>query len=163
MIWRLSSQQVWPVSRGCLLLHGTWSYLCICQGSVLSYTRFCNCLFYYDYTWHIVNITIFYFTIIYITKPIKKYCWAQYNTLFVIVSLNSYHCVQFQKLYTNVQFSFHLWFDYFKLPKLKKKGGGGTSSVSWLGLFKVSFLYFRPCYYSTVNENWYNEIFLAKN
>jgi hypothetical protein len=36
--------RVWPVSRGCLLLLGTWSYLRICRGSVLPYTRFCNCL-----------------------------------------------------------------------------------------------------------------------
>jgi hypothetical protein len=35
---------MWPVSRGCLLLRGTWSYLRICRGSVLLYTRFCNCL-----------------------------------------------------------------------------------------------------------------------
>jgi hypothetical protein len=38
------SQRVWPVSRGCLLLRGTWSYLRICRRSVLPYTRFCNCL-----------------------------------------------------------------------------------------------------------------------
>jgi hypothetical protein len=35
---------VWPVSRGCSLLRGTWSYLRICRRSVLPYTRFCNCL-----------------------------------------------------------------------------------------------------------------------
>jgi hypothetical protein len=31
---------VWPVSRLWLLLHGTWSYLRICWGTVLPYTRF---------------------------------------------------------------------------------------------------------------------------
>jgi hypothetical protein len=38
------SRRVWPVSRGCLLLRGTWSCLRICRRSVLPYTRFCNCL-----------------------------------------------------------------------------------------------------------------------
>jgi hypothetical protein len=51
---------VWPVSRGCLLLRGTWSYLCICRRSVLPYTRFCNCLSDYGYVLHIVNFTILY-------------------------------------------------------------------------------------------------------
>jgi hypothetical protein len=37
-------RQVWPVRRGCLLLHGNWSYLHIYRGSVLPYTRFCICL-----------------------------------------------------------------------------------------------------------------------
>jgi hypothetical protein len=37
------AQLVWPVSRGCLLLLGTWSYLLICRGSMLPYTRFCIC------------------------------------------------------------------------------------------------------------------------
>jgi hypothetical protein len=37
--------RLWPVSRGCLLLRGTWSYLSIFRRSVLPYTRFCNCLF----------------------------------------------------------------------------------------------------------------------
>jgi hypothetical protein len=39
-----AARRVWPVSRGCLLLRGTWSYLRICRRSVLPYTRFCNCL-----------------------------------------------------------------------------------------------------------------------
>ena len=34
---------VWPVSRGCLLLHGTWFCLRFCRRSVLPYTRFCMC------------------------------------------------------------------------------------------------------------------------
>jgi hypothetical protein len=51
---------VWPVSRGCLLLLGTWSYLCICRRSVLPYTRFCYCLLDYDYGLHIVNFAILY-------------------------------------------------------------------------------------------------------
>jgi hypothetical protein len=34
---------VWPVSRGCLFLLGTWSYRCICRGSMLPYSRFCIC------------------------------------------------------------------------------------------------------------------------
>jgi hypothetical protein len=40
----LAARRVWPVSRACLLLRSTWSYLRICRGSVLPYTRFCNCL-----------------------------------------------------------------------------------------------------------------------
>jgi hypothetical protein len=51
---------VWPVSGGCLLLRGTWSYFCICRRSVLPYTRFCNCLLDYDYVLHNVNFTILY-------------------------------------------------------------------------------------------------------
>jgi hypothetical protein len=51
--------RVWPVSRGCLLLLGTWSYLRICRRSALPYTRFCNCL--WDYISHI-NFAIFYYT-----------------------------------------------------------------------------------------------------
>jgi hypothetical protein len=51
---------VWPVSRGCLPLRGTWSYLRICRRSVLPYIRFCNCLLDYDYDLHIVNFAILY-------------------------------------------------------------------------------------------------------
>jgi hypothetical protein len=51
-------RRVWPVSSGCLLLLGTWSYLCICRGSVLHCTWFCICLLDYDYVWHIVNFAI---------------------------------------------------------------------------------------------------------
>jgi hypothetical protein len=62
--WELISSKgawrVWPVSRGCLLLLGTWSYFCICRRSVLPYTRFCNCLLDYDYVIHIVNFAILY-------------------------------------------------------------------------------------------------------
>jgi hypothetical protein len=52
---------VWPVSRGCLLILSTWSYLRICRRSMLPYTRFCNCLLDYDYVLHIVNFAILYF------------------------------------------------------------------------------------------------------
>jgi hypothetical protein len=48
------SRRVWPVSRGCLLLLGTWSYLRNCRRSVLPYTRFCNCL----------SITITFYTLL---------------------------------------------------------------------------------------------------
>jgi hypothetical protein len=57
------AQRVWPVSRGCLLLLGTWSYLRISRRFVLPYTRFCNCLFDYDYVLHIVSFAIMYITI----------------------------------------------------------------------------------------------------
>jgi hypothetical protein len=43
-VLKWGSRRVWPVSRECLLLRGTWSYLRICRRSVLPYTRFCNCL-----------------------------------------------------------------------------------------------------------------------
>jgi hypothetical protein len=55
------ARRVWPVSRWCLLLLGTWSYLRICRRSVLPYTRFCNCLWDYNYVSHI-NFAIFYYT-----------------------------------------------------------------------------------------------------
>jgi hypothetical protein len=51
---------VWPVSRRCLLLRSTWSYLCIYRRSVLPYTRFCNCLLNYDCVLHIGNFPILY-------------------------------------------------------------------------------------------------------
>jgi hypothetical protein len=44
LIWLRVARRVWPVSRGCLHLRGTWSYHRICRRSVLPYTRFCNCL-----------------------------------------------------------------------------------------------------------------------
>jgi hypothetical protein len=53
-------RRVWPVNRGSLLLLGTWSYLRICQRSVLPYTRICNCLLDYDYVLHIFNFAILY-------------------------------------------------------------------------------------------------------
>jgi hypothetical protein len=51
---------VWPVSRWCLLLRDTWSYLRICRRFVLLYTRFCNCLLDYACVLHIVNFAILY-------------------------------------------------------------------------------------------------------
>jgi hypothetical protein len=54
------ARRVWPVSRGCLLLLGTCSYLCICWWFVLPYIQFCNCLLDYDYDLHIVNFVILY-------------------------------------------------------------------------------------------------------
>jgi hypothetical protein len=63
------ARRVWPVSRGCLLLHGTWSYLRIFWQSVLPYNRFCICLLDCDYFWHIVNFAILY---LYVQeKPVK--------------------------------------------------------------------------------------------
>jgi hypothetical protein len=59
---------VWPVSRACLLLLGTWSYLRICRRSVLPCTRFCNCFFDYGYVLHIVNFDILYY---------KRHVWEQ--------------------------------------------------------------------------------------
>jgi hypothetical protein len=46
------SWRVWPVSRGCLLLRGNWSYLRTYRRSMLPYTRFCNCLLDYEYVLH---------------------------------------------------------------------------------------------------------------
>jgi hypothetical protein len=54
------ARRVWRVSRGCLLLLDTWSYLRICRRSVLPYTRFFNCLLNYDYVLHNVNFAILY-------------------------------------------------------------------------------------------------------
>jgi hypothetical protein len=60
LIWTNDARRVWPVSRGCSLLQGTWSYLRICRGSMLPYTRFCICFLDYDYVWHIINFSILY-------------------------------------------------------------------------------------------------------
>jgi hypothetical protein len=51
------ARRMWLVS---LLLLSTWSYLRICRGSMLPYTRFCNCLLGCDYVLHIVNFAILY-------------------------------------------------------------------------------------------------------
>jgi hypothetical protein len=48
LISTTDARRVWPVSRGCLLLPSTWSYLRICRRSVLPYTRFWNCFLNYD-------------------------------------------------------------------------------------------------------------------
>jgi hypothetical protein len=50
--------RVWPVSRGCLILHDTWSCLSICYGSRLHGTRFCICHLEHDSIWKIVNLAI---------------------------------------------------------------------------------------------------------
>jgi hypothetical protein len=47
LIWKCGSRRVWPVSRGCLLLHGTWSHLWCIQRSV--YAHFMNCISYRTY------------------------------------------------------------------------------------------------------------------
>jgi hypothetical protein len=54
------ARRVWPVSRRCLLLRYTWSYLRVCWGSVLPYTRICNCPSDNDYVSHIVIFSILY-------------------------------------------------------------------------------------------------------
>jgi hypothetical protein len=51
LILKLGSWWVWPLSRRCLLLYCTWSYLCICWGSVLRHARSCICLLDYDYAY----------------------------------------------------------------------------------------------------------------
>ena len=56
---------VWPVSRGCLLLLDTWSYLRICRGFMLPYTQFCNSLL----------IFISFYTLL--TSPFNIYCSFQ--------------------------------------------------------------------------------------
>jgi hypothetical protein len=64
------SRRVWPVSRGCSLLRGTWSYLRICRRSVLPYTRFCNCLL----------ITITFYTLLtslFCISQLFQYCSPQ--------------------------------------------------------------------------------------
>jgi hypothetical protein len=59
LILTKGSRRVWPVSRGCLLLLGTWSYLSICRRSVLPYTRFVIA-FWIMVTFYIVNFAILY-------------------------------------------------------------------------------------------------------
>jgi ribosomal protein L37AE/L43A len=100
--------RVWPVSRGCLPLRGTWSYLGICRRSVLPYTRFCNCLLDYDCVLHIVNFAILYFSII---TPRFLYFKQHFDTEEVIIQQtrkhkhyflnNSVHCLHRQQLYIN--------------------------------------------------------------
>jgi hypothetical protein len=61
LISNKGARRVWPVSRGCLLLLGTWSYLCIFQRSFLPCTRFCICFPDFDYVCkHIGNFAILY-------------------------------------------------------------------------------------------------------
>ena len=60
------------MSRGCLLLHGTWSYLRFCRRSVLPYTRFCICFLDCDYVWHNVNFAFLYWSILKSTYLIYK-------------------------------------------------------------------------------------------
>jgi hypothetical protein len=62
VISNTGARRMWPVSRGCLLLPGTWSYLCIFQKSVLPCTQFCICFLDFDYVLHIVtcNFAILY-------------------------------------------------------------------------------------------------------
>jgi hypothetical protein len=53
------ARRVWPVSRECLLLLGTWSYLRICWRSMTCPTLdFVNCLLDYDSVLHIVNVAV---------------------------------------------------------------------------------------------------------
>jgi hypothetical protein len=60
LISNKGARWLWPVSIGCLLFRGTRSYLRICRGPVLPYTRFCICLLDYDYVLHIDNFVILY-------------------------------------------------------------------------------------------------------
>jgi hypothetical protein len=53
-----------PVGKGWLLLLDTWSYLRICQGFALPYTRFCISFLVYDYVLHNDSFVILYFYII---------------------------------------------------------------------------------------------------
>jgi hypothetical protein len=53
-------RRMWPFSKWCLFLFGTWSYLCICRRSESPYTRFYNCLLDYDCVVHIANFSILY-------------------------------------------------------------------------------------------------------
>jgi hypothetical protein len=53
-------RQVWPASRGCILLLGTWSCLRIFRGSVLLCNWFPICFLDFDYLLHIGNFVILY-------------------------------------------------------------------------------------------------------
>jgi hypothetical protein len=50
------ARRMWPVSKGCLLLRGTWSYLCICRVSVLPYVQFYIYFLKYDYIVNFANL-----------------------------------------------------------------------------------------------------------
>jgi hypothetical protein len=41
LIWKQDSRRVWPVNRGCLLLHGTWSHLWYLQRWVYAPSLIC--------------------------------------------------------------------------------------------------------------------------
>jgi hypothetical protein len=58
--------QMWSVSRGCLLLQGTWSYFRFCRGSVLPYTRLC----------------IFHFEL----RSRVTHCWIRYLIYVVVLT-----------------------------------------------------------------------------
>jgi hypothetical protein len=69
-------KKVWPVSTGCLLLLGTWSYLRFCRRSVLPYTWFCNCLLDYGYILHIINFAILY--VFLMARPLRLYLYQKF-------------------------------------------------------------------------------------
>jgi hypothetical protein len=79
------TQRVWAVSRGCLLLLNTWSYLHICQGSVLQCTRFCICSLDFDDVEHIINFAILYFVLR--SWPLKKKFRCMKDILYSFSSL----------------------------------------------------------------------------
>jgi hypothetical protein len=41
LIWKWGSQRDWPVNRGCLFLHGSWSHLWYIQRSVYAHSLIC--------------------------------------------------------------------------------------------------------------------------
>jgi hypothetical protein len=67
---------VWPVSRGCLLFHGTWSYFCICRGPCCPALDFVFVFF----GWHIVNLAILYTRRI--TNDYITSCGAYYECMY---------------------------------------------------------------------------------
>ena len=54
------SRRVWPVGGGCLLLHGTWSYLRFVGGPCSPTLDFVYVFLDYDHVWHNVNFAFLY-------------------------------------------------------------------------------------------------------
>jgi hypothetical protein len=103
------ARRVWPVSRGCLLLRGTWSYLRICRRSVLPYTRFCNCFLDYDYVWHIANFAILYYFRVVLNSTDDDIVSLDWN-LSLTTPIWRWYCTYTENCKQNILLSFYkMW------------------------------------------------------
>jgi hypothetical protein len=73
------ARRVWPVSWGCLLLLGTWSYLRIIRRSVLPCTRFCICFLNFNYILHTVRYFVSLLALTRYRSPLAVTLWRSQN------------------------------------------------------------------------------------
>jgi hypothetical protein len=163
LISNRGARQVWQVSRGYLLLLGTWSYLCICRRYVLPYTRFCNCLLDYSYVLHIVNFAILYlmFTFpivlhnlslslfIFRITMFTRFCKGPIHHNYLLCWMKDKWSIAFKNIFVFILFSkCNIWvyvFFFLLICKLynisRVKGnfssGGKGYSLSCLGYFSA--------------------------